>query len=386
MKDFINPEVKNLKPSGIRKFFDLASSTPGVVSLGVGEPDFDTPWHISDAGISSIEEGKTFYTSNSGLIELREAIGRFLKRKYGLSYNADEVLVTVGGSELIDLACRSLISRGDEAIVCYPAYVSYEPCVELAGGKVIPLQLKEANGFKIDAEELDKLITPKTKMLIMNYPNNPTGGEMDLDSLQKLADVCIKRDIMVVTDEIYSELVYVGKHISIAAMPGMKERTLVINGFSKSYSMTGWRLGYTAGPKEIIKAMTKIHQYAIMCPTTASQYAGIEALDNGDEDIVRMRDEYARRRLYILHRLTQMGLSCYEPLGAFYVFPNIKKFGLSSEEFCTRLVKEAKVAIIPGTAFGDCGEGFVRISYAYSIKDIGKALDKMEKFIEKLGK
>jgi aminotransferase len=258
--------------------------------------------------------------------------------------------------------------------------------VELAGGKVIPLQLKEANGFKIDAEELDKLITPKTKMLIMNYPNNPTGGEMDLDSLQKLADVCIKRDIMVVTDEIYSELVYVGKHISIAAMPGMKERTLVINGFSKSYSMTGWRLGYTAGPKEIIKAMTKIHQYAIMCPTTASQYAGIEALDNGDEDIVRMRDEYARRRLYILHRLTQMGLSCYQPLGAFYVFPNIKKFGLSSEEFCTRLVKEAKVAIIPGTAFGDCGEGFVRISYAYSIKDIGKALDKMEKFIEKLGK
>lgn len=381
MRDFISSNVKAIKPSGIRKFFDLASSTPGVVSLGVGEPDFDTPWHISDEGISSIEEGKTFYTSNSGLLELREAIGRFLKRKYNLSYGTNEILVTVGGSEAIDLACRSMIEPGDEAIICYPSYVSYEPCVSLAGGKVVPLELKEENGFKIVADELEKLITPKTKLLIINYPNNPTGGEMDEKSLQKLAEVCVRHDLFVVSDEIYSELVYVGKHISIAEMPGMKERTLVINGFSKSYSMTGWRLGYAAGPKEIIAAMTKIHQFTIMCPTTASQYAGIEALDHGDDDIVRMRDEYAKRRLYILHKLSDMGLTCYEPQGAFYVFPSIKKFGMTSEEFCTRLVKEAKVAIIPGTAFGPCGEGFVRISYAYSVRDIGRALEKIEKFI-----
>jgi aminotransferase len=386
MRDFINPEVQGLKPSGIRKFFELASSTPGVVSLGVGEPDFDTPWHISDEGIASIEEGKTFYTSNSGLPELREAIGKFLKRKYNLTYKNDEILVTVGGSEAIDLACRSLLSKGEEAVICYPAYVSYEPCVLLAGGKVLPLQLKAENGFKAQAGELEKLLTPKTKLLMLNYPNNPTGAEMDLASLEALAEVCIRRDLFVVTDEIYSELVYTGKHISIASLPGMKERTLLINGFSKSYSMTGWRLGYAAGSKEVIAALTKIHQYSIMCPSTASQYAGIEALNNGDDDISRMRDEYAKRRLYILHRLTEMGLSCYEPQGAFYVFPSIAKFGLSSEEFCTRLVKEAKVAVIPGTAFGACGEGFVRISYAYSIKDIGSALDRMEKFLKKLEK
>ncbi len=385
MANFIKPSVEAIKPSGIRKFFDIASKTPGVVSLGVGEPDFDTPWHISDEGIASIEQGNTFYTANAGLKELRVAVGAFLKRKYGLSYSEDEVLITVGGSEAIDLACRALIGQGDEVIIPTPSYVSYEPCVLLAGGTPVSLVLKEENGFKLTKALLESVYTPRTKMLIMNYPNNPTGAEMDLASLEEVASFCLEHNVIAVSDEIYSELLYSSKsHISIGSLKGMKDLSIIINGFSKSYSMTGWRLGYACGPKDIIKAMTKIHQFTIMCASTASQYAGIEALTNGDKDIERMRDEYAKRRLYVMKRLKDMSLSCYEPQGAFYVFPSIKKFGLTSDDFCMRLLKEQKVAIIPGTAFGECGEGFVRISYAYSLNDLKVAFDRLEKFIKSL--
>ena len=383
MRNFINPSLSNIKPSGIEKFFDIASKTPGVVSLGVGEPDFDTPWHISDEGISSIEQGNTFYTTSPGLIELRNAIGGFLKRKYGLIYNNDEILVTVGGSEAIDLAFRALLSPGDEVIIPEPAYVSYTPCVLLAGGKPVPLVLKEENGFRLTKESLESVLTPRTKILMMNYPNNPTGGEMDLSHLQEVADFCIEHDIFVISDEIYSELTYQGiKHISIGSLSGMKERSLIINGFSKSYSMTGWRLGYACSTKNIISALLQIHQYTIMCASIVSQYAGVEALNNGDKDIEKMKEEYAKRRLYVLKRLKDMGLTCYQPQGAFYVFPSIKKFGLTSEDFCLKLIKEEKVAIIPGSTFGDCGEGYVRLSYAYSLNDLRTALDRLEKFIK----
>ena len=383
MRNFINPSLSNIKPSGIEKFFDIASKTPGVVSLGVGEPDFDTPWHISDEGISSIEQGNTFYTTSPGLIELRNAIGGFLKRKYGLNYNSEEILVTVGGSEAIDLAFRALLSPGDEVIIPEPAYVSYTPCVLLAGGKPVPLVLKEENGFRLTKESLESVLTPRTKILMMNYPNNPTGGEMDLSHLQEVADFCIEHDIFVISDEIYSELTYQGiKHISIGSLSGMKERSLIINGFSKSYSMTGWRLGYACSTKNIISALLQIHQYTIMCAYIVSQYAGVEALNNGDKDIEKMKEEYAKRRLYVLKRLKDMGLTCYQPQGAFYVFPSIKKFGLTSEDFCLKLIKEEKVAIIPGSTFGDCGEGYVRLSYAYSLNDLRTALDRLEKFIK----
>ena len=383
MRNFINPSLSNIKPSGIEKFFDIASKTPGVVSLGVGEPDFDTPWHISDEGISSIEQGNTFYTTSPGLIELRNAIGGFLKRKYGLNYNSEEILVTVGGSEAIDLAFRALLSPGDEVIIPEPAYVSYTPCVLLAGGKPVPLVLKEENGFRLTKESLESVLTPRTKILMMNYPNNPTGGEMDLSHLQEVADFCIEHDIFVISDEIYSELTYQGiKHISIGSLSGMKERSLIINGFSKSYSMTGWRLGYACSTKNIISALLQIHQYTIMCASIVSQYAGVEALNNGDKDIEKMKEEYAKRRLYVLKRLKDMGLTCYQPQGAFYVFPSIKKFGLTSEDFCLKLIKEEKVAIIPGSTFGDCGEGYVRLSYAYSLNDLRTALDRLEKFIK----
>ena len=385
MRDFVNKEIKKIKPSGIRKFFDIAREIEGAISLGVGEPDFDTPWHIREEGIYSLERGKTYYTSNAGLKELRLEIVNFMKRKYDISYDFNKnILVTVGGSEAIDMALRAMIEVGDEVILTTPCYVSYEPCAILAGAKVKTIPLKNENNFRLTAKELEDAITPKSKILLMCFPNNPTGAIMDKKDLEEIAKVVIKHDLVVISDEIYSELTYGSKHVSIASLPGMKERTIVINGFSKTYSMTGWRLGYACGPEEIIKEMTKIHQFAIMCAPTTSQYAGIEALKNGDDDIVAMRDAYDERRRYVLNRLNEMGIPCFEPKGAFYVFPDIRKFGLSSEEFCLRLLKEEKVVVVPGNAFGESGEGFVRISYAYSLADLKNALARVEKFVNKL--
>ena len=385
MRDFVNKEIKKIKPSGIRKFFDIAREIEGAISLGVGEPDFDTPWHIREEGIYSLERGKTYYTSNAGLKELRLEIVNFMKRKYDISYDYNKnILVTVGGSEAIDMALRAMIEVGDEVILTTPCYVSYEPCAILAGAKVKTIPLKNENNFRLTAKELEDAITPKSKILLMCFPNNPTGAIMDKKDLEEIAKVVIKHDLVVISDEIYSELTYGSKHVSIASLPGMKERTIVINGFSKTYSMTGWRLGYACGPEEIIKEMTKIHQFAIMCAPTTSQYAGIEALKNGDDDIVAMRDAYDERRRYVLNRLNEMGIPCFEPKGAFYVFPDIRKFGLSSEEFCLRLLKEEKVVVVPGNAFGESGEGFVRISYAYSLADLKNALARVEKFVNKL--
>lgn len=385
MRDFVNKEIKKIKPSGIRKFFDIAREIEGAISLGVGEPDFDTPWHIREEGIYSLERGKTYYTSNAGLKELRLEIVNFMKRKYDISYDFNKnILVTVGGSEAIDMALRAMIEVGDEVILTTPCYVSYEPCAILAGAKVKTIPLKNENNFRLTAKELEDAITPKSKILLMCFPNNPTGAIMDKKDLEEIAKVVIKHDLVVISDEIYSELTYGSKHVSIASLPQMKERTIVINGFSKTYSMTGWRLGYACGPEEIIKEMTKIHQFAIMCAPTTSQYAGIEALKNGDDDIVAMRDAYDERRRYVLNRLNEMGIPCFEPKGAFYVFPDIRKFGLSSEEFCLRLLKEEKVVVVPGNAFGESGEGFVRISYAYSLADLKNALARVEKFVNKL--
>ncbi len=385
MRDFVNKEIKKIKPSGIRKFFDIAREIEGAISLGVGEPDFDTPWHIREEGIYSLERGKTYYTSNAGLKELRLEIVNFMKRKYDISYDFNKnILVTVGGSEAIDMALRAMIEVGDEVILTTPCYVSYEPCAILAGAKVKTIPLKNENNFRLTAKELEDAITPKSKILLMCFPNNPTGAIMDKKDLEEIAKVVIKHDLVVISDEIYSELTYGSKHVSIASLPGMKERTIVINGFSKTYSMTGWRLGYACGPEEIIKEMTKIHQFAIMCAPTTSQYAGIEALKNGDDDIVAMRDAYDERRRYVLNRLNEIGIPCFEPKGAFYVFPDIRKFGLSSEEFCLRLLKEEKVVVVPGNAFGESGEGFVRISYAYSLADLKNALARVEKFVNKL--
>lgn len=384
MRDFINPKVKEIKPSGIRKFFDIASEIKGAISLGVGEPDFDTPWHIREEGIYSLERGKTHYTSNSGLKELREEICKYYDRKYNLSYSLDESLVTVGGSEAIDLAIRALVCPGDEVIVTTPCYVSYEPLVTLTNGVVKTISLKNENQFRLTKEELEAAITPKSKILIINYPNNPTGAIMEKSDLEALRDVIIKNDLFVISDEIYSELSYEKPHVSIASLEGMKERTLVINGFSKAFSMTGWRLGYALGNKEIIKQMTKIHQLAIMCAPTQSQYAAIEALRNGDNDVIEMKESYNERRRYVLKRLKDMNLPCFEPKGAFYVFPDIRRFNMSSDDFCLKLLNEEKVVVVPGNAFGDSGDGFIRISYAYSLENLKNALNKIEQFIKKL--
>ena len=385
MRNPLSKKVVEIKPSGIRKFFDIAAEMEDVVSLGVGEPDFDTPWHVRDEGIYSLEKGRTFYTSNSGLKELRVEISRYLKRRCNLTYDPlKEILVTVGGSEGIDLALRAMIDPGDEVLIPEPCYVSYLPCVQLVGGVPVTIELKAENEFRLTKEELLEHITDKTKMLVLPFPNNPTGAIMTKEDLEAIAEVLIEKDIFVLSDEIYSELTYQGNHVSMASIPGMWERTLTINGFSKSYAMTGWRLGYICGPQEIVAQMTKIHQFAIMCAPTTSQYAAVEALRNGDDDVAQMREAYNQRRRFLMHAFKQMNLPCFEPFGAFYVFPCIKEFGLTSEEFAMRLLEEEHVAVVPGTAFGDCGEGFLRISYAYSIDALKIALDRMAKFIERL--
>lgn len=386
MRNPLSDRTVALKPSGIRKFFDVVSEMPDAISLGVGEPDFDTPWHIRDVGIYSLEKGRTFYTSNSGLMELRSEICRYLKRKYDLSYNPkDEVLITVGGSEAIDIALRAMINPGEEVIIPQPSYVSYEPCAILANANPVIINLKNENEFRLTAAELEEAITDKTKVVIMPFPNNPTGAIMERKDLEAVAEVIIKHDLYVISDEIYAELTYSDSgHVSIASIPGMLERTIVINGFSKSYAMTGWRLGYACGPKKIIEQMTKIHQFAIMCAPTTSQYAAIEALRHGDDDVKEMCEAYNQRRRYLLHTFKQMGLPCFEPFGAFYVFPCIKEFGMSSDEFALRLLEEEKVAVVPGTAFGDSGEGFLRISYAYSIESLKEAIGRIESFIGRL--
>lgn len=384
-KKFINNIIEDIKPSGIRKFFDIANSMDGVISLGVGEPDFDTPWNITEVGIYTLEKGKTFYTSNAGLIELRKSITKYLKRKYNINYNYEnEVLVTVGASEAIDLALRCIIEPGDEVIIPTPCYVSYEPCARLAGGIVKKIGLKEENNFMLTAEELEKIITSKTKLLILSFPNNPTGSVMDYQNLKKISEICVKYDIAVISDEIYSELCYDYKHVSIASCDGMRERTIVINGFSKTFSMTGWRIGYACGPKEILLQMTKLHQFAIMCAPTNSQFAAIEALENSDNEVEKMRNEYKKRRDFLVNKLNEIGLDCQVPNGAFYVFPSIKKFGLTSEEFCLKLLEQEKVVVVPGNAFGESGEGYIRLSYAYSVSDLEIALEKIESFIKKL--
>ncbi len=385
MRDALSGKVKQIKPSGIRKFFDIVSEMDDAISLGVGEPDFDTPWHIREEGIYSLEKGRTFYTSNAGLSELKIEISKYLDRRFDLKYDpSDEIMITVGGSEAIDGALRAMLDVGDEVILPQPSYVSYEPCIVLADGVPLIVELKEENDFKLTREQLEKAVTDKTKILIMPFPNNPTGAIMTKEELQPIVDFVIEHDLFVISDEIYSELTYSGNHVSIGAFPGMKERTIVINGFSKSYAMTGWRLGYACGPKVILKQILKIHQFAIMCAPTTSQYAAIEALRHGDDDVEKMRDEYDRRRRFLLNAFDEMGIECFEPYGAFYMFPSIKKFGMSSDEFATRLLKEEKIAVVPGTAFGDCGEGFLRISYAYSIDDLKAALERIGRFIEKL--
>lgn len=385
MRDPLSKTIKTIEPSGIRKFFDIVSEMEDAISLGVGEPDFDTPWHIRDEGIYSLEKGRTFYTSNAGLKELKIEISKYLDRKYGMQYNYNnEIMVTVGGSEGIDMALRAMLDPGDEVIIPQPSYVSYEPCTVLAGGKPVIVELKEENEFRLTAEELEEAIMPKSKILIMPFPNNPTGAVMELNDIEAIAKVVKEHDLYVITDEIYSELTYLEKHVSIASLPGMKERCVLINGFSKAYAMTGWRLGYACAPKEILSQMLKIHQFAIMCAPTTSQYAAVEAMKNGDADVVQMRDQYNERRRYLLHRLKNMGLKCFEPFGAFYIFPSIKEFGMTSDEFATELLNSKKVAVVPGTAFGKSGEGFVRISYAYSIDDLKTALGRIEEFVNEL--
>lgn len=384
MRNPLSNTVMNIKPSGIRKFFDIVTEMKDAISLGVGEPDFDTPWHIREEGIYSLEKGKTIYTSNAGLLELKVEICNYLRRRFNLDYNyKTDVLVTVGGSEAIDVALRAMLDPGDEVLIPQPCFVSYEPCTILAGGKPVIIELKGDNEFKLTREQLINAITDKTKVLILAYPNNPTGAIMEYEDLEALVDIIIENDIFVISDEIYSELTYGRKHVSIASFSGMKERTIVINGFSKSYAMTGWRLGYAAGPAQIISQMIKIHQFAIMCAPTTSQYAGIEALKNGDPDVEMMCDAYDKRRRYVVHTFRSMGLECFEPYGAFYVFPCIKSLGMTSEEFATKLLYEEKVAVVPGTAFGDCGEGYLRISYAYSIDNLKLALERIERFVEK---
>ena len=385
MRNPLAEKAVALKPSGIRKFFDIVSEMKDAISLGVGEPDFDTPWHIRDEGIYSLEKGRTFYTSNAGLKELKIEIANYLERKSGVSYHYNnEVLVTVGGSEAIDMALRAMINPGDEVIIPQPSYVSYEPCAILADAVPVIINLKAENEFRLTAQELRDAVTDKTKILILPFPNNPTGAIMERKDLEAIAEVIIENDIFVISDEIYSELTYKGDHVSIVSIPGMQERTVLINGFSKAFAMTGWRLGYACGPEKIIEQMTKIHQFAIMCAPTTSQYAAVEALRNGDEDVQQMREAYNQRRRYLMYAFGNMGLECFEPYGAFYVFPCIKEFGMTSEEFAERLLKEEKVAVVPGTAFGESGEGFLRISYAYSLENLKVAIGRLEHFINRL--
>lgn len=385
MRNPLSEKIVGIRPSGIRKFFDLVTEMEDAISLGVGEPDFDTPWHIRDEGIYSLDRGRTFYTSNAGLKELKIEICKYLKRNYNLDYDYDkETLVTVGGSEAIDIAMRAMLDPGDEVIIPQPSYVSYEPCAILADGVPVIINLKEENEFRLTKQELLDAISPKTKILVMPFPNNPTGAIMEREDLEEIAKICIEKDIFVISDEIYSALTYKGDHVSIASLPGMKERTITINGFSKSHAMTGWRLGYACGPEVILQQMLKIHQFAIMCAPTTSQYAAVEALRSGDADVEMMREEYNGRRRFLMHRFREMGLKCFEPYGAFYVFPSIEQFNMSSEEFAMRLLEAQKVAVVPGTAFGDCGEGFLRISYAYSLENLKIALDRIELFIKEL--
>ena len=385
MRNPLSDKVVNIKPSGIRKFFDIVSEMPDAISLGVGEPDFDTPWSVREEGIYSLERGKTFYTSNAGLLELRQAICEYMDRKYKVKYNPKtETLLTVGGSEGIDVALRAMLNPGDEVIIPEPCYVSYLPCVELAGGVPVTISLKNENQFRLTREELESAITEKTKILILSYPNNPTGAIMERADLEAIVDLIIEKDIFVISDEIYAELTYNGGHVSIASLPGMKERTIVISGFSKAFAMTGWRLGYALGPQIIIEQMTKIHQFAIMCAPTTSQYAAVAAMRDCDKDVEKMRESYDQRRRYLLNEFAEMGLPCFEPKGAFYVFPCIKKFGMTSEEFATKLLQSKKLAVVPGDAFGDCGEGFLRISYAYSLEELKEAIGRIKEFVEEI--
>ena len=385
MRNPLAEKVTGIKPSGIRKFFDIVAEMPDAISLGVGEPDFDTPRHIRDEGIYALEKGRTFYTSNAGLKELRQEIVNYLHRRQGLTYDPmKEVCVTVGGSEGIDMCFRAMLDPGDEVLIPQPCYVSYEPCAILAGGVPVTIELKNENRFRLTAEELRAAITDKTKLLVLPFPNNPTGAVMEKEDLEAIAEVILEHDLYVLSDEIYSELMYKGEHVSIASLPGMKERTILVNGFSKAYAMTGWRLGYACGPEAIIKQMTKIHQFAIMCAPTNSQYAAVEALKNGDRDIQVMRTSYDQRRRYLMHAFQEMGLPCFEPYGAFYAFPCIREFGMTSDEFATRFLREEKVAAVPGTAFGACGEGFLRISYANSLENVKEAMARLKRFVEKL--
>ena len=385
MRNPLADKIVDIKPSGIRKFFDIVNEMEDAISLGVGEPDFDTPWHSRDEGIYSLEKGRTFYTSNAGLKELRTEITRYIKRTQGVSYDPmKEVLVTVGGSEAIDLALRAMINPGEEVLIPQPSYVSYEPCAILADAVPVIIELKEENEFRLTAQELRDAITDKTKILILPFPNNPTGAIMEQKDLEEIAEIIREKDLFVISDEIYAELSYKGKHVSIVSIPGMQERTVLINGFSKAYAMTGWRLGYACAPAVIMEQMVKIHQFAIMCAPTTSQYAAVEALRNGDEDVAMMRESYNQRRRFLMNAFKEMGLQCFEPYGAFYVFPCIKEFGMTSEEFAERLLREEKVAVVPGTAFGNCGEGFLRISYAYSLENLKTAMDKIGHFISRL--
>ncbi len=378
-------KVVEIKPSGIRKFFDIVSEMKDAISLGVGEPDFDTPWHIREEGIYSLERGRTFYTSNAGLKELRQEVCNYMRRSQGIDYDPlKEVLITVGGSEAIDIGLRAMINPGEEVLIPQPSYVSYEPCAILAGAKPVIINLKAENQFRLTARELEEAITDRTKILILPFPNNPTGAIMEKEDLEAIAEVILRHDIFVMSDEIYAELTYKDKHVSIASLPGMRERTILINGFSKAYAMTGWRLGYACGPENILQQMTKIHQFAIMCAPTTSQYAAVDALKNGDEDVAQMRTAYNQRRRYLMNAFREMGLECFEPFGAFYVFPCIKEFGMTSDEFATRFLEEEKVAVVPGTAFGDCGEGYLRISYAYSLENLKVAIGRLEAFVTRL--
>jgi len=385
MRNPVATRVQEMKSSGIRKFFDIVNERKDAISLGVGEPDFDTPWHIRDEGIYSLEKGRTFYTSNSGLMELRREICAYLKRRGVAKYRPEnEVIITVGGSEAIDIGLRAMLEPGEEVIIPQPSYVSYEPCTIMAGGVPVIVELEEKDEFRLTPEKLLNAITPKTKVVILPFPNNPTGAIMEREDLEKIAKVIKEKDLFVLSDEIYSELSYKEPHVSIASIEGMRDRTVLINGFSKAYAMTGWRLGYACGPENIISQMTKLHQYCIMCAPTTSQYAAVEALKHGDRDVEMMREAYNERRRYLMHEFREMELQCFEPYGAFYVFPSIKKFNMTSDEFALQLLEKKNVAVVPGTAFGDCGEGFLRISYAYSIENLKQAIDRIKEFIAEL--